>query len=73
MMLIALSIIWGKSLRSVMDSEKLVIFSCSGLGRFSSGMIFSSKLSVGSRRRLISVAKRVQRLSFLFEVGQIIL
>jgi hypothetical protein len=61
----AFSIMRGNSWRSSMDSEKLFNFSCSDLGRFSPGIIFRSRLLVGSRRRHISVANRVQRLSFL--------
>jgi hypothetical protein len=59
----ALSMTAGRSSKSVMTSEKSWSRFCSSCGREWAGMMRIVRELSGSRRRLISVAKRVHRLS----------
>jgi hypothetical protein len=59
----ALSMTVGRSLKSVITSEKSRSRPFSSCERVSAGMMRTVRELSGSRRRLISVAKRVQRLS----------
>jgi len=64
-MVITLAITVGNSVKSLIVSEKALMIACSAGGRVSAGMIRILRESVKARRRVISVAKRVQRLLFL--------
>src|SRR5579859_4696274 len=61
----ALLIISGSLLKFVIDSSKALSKSCSQTGRSVSGIILIVIELTVARRRIISVAKRVHRLSFL--------
>jgi hypothetical protein len=62
---IATNIMSGRSEKSVMASSNLSSVAHSAAGRDASGITLIVRVSVTERRRMISVAKRVQRLSFL--------
>lgn len=53
----------GRSLKSVMVSLKALIFACSAAEREGPGMTLIVNEFVSPRRKMISVAKRVQRFS----------
>ena len=58
-MVIALAMTVGNSVKSLIVSEKALMIACSAGGRVSAGMIRILRESVKARRRVISVAKRV--------------
>lgn len=62
---VALSIKEGSSSKSEMDSWKASMWSRSAWGRSASGITLIVMASLVARRKIISVANRVQRLSFL--------
>jgi hypothetical protein len=54
----------GNSAKSAIVAEKALMVVFSAALRFSSGIMLGRRESTAPRRRVISVAKRVQRLSF---------
>ena len=60
----AFDIIPGNSAKSAIVAKKALIVAFSAALRFSSGIMLRRRESTALRRRVISIAKRVQRLSF---------